>query len=156
VIRILVLDIDGVLTSGEVWLGEDGRESKTLFFRDIDALSAARREGRQIVLVTGEATPLVEVIARRLQLEHVYRGAKDKAAALRSVSVDLGVPLDEIGYVGDAPRDAPALELAGLGLAPADAAAEALEAADRVLTHAGGRGAVAEAIGIVFGASPAR
>ena len=64
---------------------------------------------------------------------------------MRAVAHDLGVPLEEICFVGDAPRDAPALEIVGLGLAPADAAEEALAAADRVLAHDGGRGAVGEA-----------
>jgi 3-deoxy-D-manno-octulosonate 8-phosphate phosphatase (KDO 8-P phosphatase) len=150
VIRVLALDIDGVLTNGEVRFDEEGRESKALFFRDIDAVFAAKRRGLRIVLVSGEATPLVDVIARRLEIADVYPAAKDKAAALGSIARDLAVPLGEICYVGDAPRDAPALELVGLGLAPADAAEEALAAADRVLRHDGGRGAVGEAIALVL------
>ena len=149
-IRVLALDIDGVLTNGEVRFDEDGRESKALFFRDIDAVFAGKREGLRIVLVTGESSPLVDVIARRLDVTDVYRDAKDKAAALRAVAHDLGVPLEEICFVGDAARDAPALEIVGLGLAPADAAAEALAAADRVLASNGGRGAVGEAIALVL------
>ena len=149
-IRVLALDIDGVLTNGEVRFDDDGRESKALFFRDIDAIFMARRTGLRIVLVTGEATPLVDVIARRLDIADVYRDAKDKAAALRAVAHDLDVPLEEICFVGDAPRDAPGLELVGLGLAPADAAEEALAAADRVLARDGGRGAVGEAIAVVL------
>jgi 3-deoxy-D-manno-octulosonate 8-phosphate phosphatase (KDO 8-P phosphatase) len=150
VIRVLALDIDGVLTNGEVRFDEDGRESKALFFRDIDAVFAAKREGLRIVLVTGESTPLVDVIARRLDVTDVYRDAKDKAAALRAVAHDLAVPLEEICFVGDAPRDAPALEIVGLGLAPADAADEALAAADKVLARDGGRGAVGEAIAFLL------
>ena len=92
-IRVLALDIDGVLTNGEVRFDEDGRESKALFFRDIDAVFAAKREGLRIVLVTGESSPLVDVIARRLDVTDVYRDAKDKEAALRAVAHDLGVPL---------------------------------------------------------------
>jgi 3-deoxy-D-manno-octulosonate 8-phosphate phosphatase (KDO 8-P phosphatase) len=150
-IRLLALDIDVVLTTGEVRLDEDGRETKTLFVRDLDAIFAARRDGLQVVLVTGEATPIVDVIARRLEVEHVYRDAKDKVAALDAVVRDLGVPLAEICYVGDGARDAPALTAAGLGLAPSDAGPEARAAADRVLESAGGRGAVAEAIAVVTG-----
>jgi 3-deoxy-D-manno-octulosonate 8-phosphate phosphatase (KDO 8-P phosphatase) len=149
VIRLLVLDIDGVLTNGEVILDETGRESKSLSFRDIDAVFAARRAGLQLALVTGEATPIVDVIARRLEIERVYAGRKDKDAALRDVAADCGVELSEVCFVGDSARDAPALELAGLGLAPADADADARAAADRVLEASGGRGAVAEAIALV-------
>ncbi len=151
-IRLLALDIDGVFTNGEVRFDEDGRESKTLFYRDIDAVFAARRAGLEIVLVTGEETPIVDVIARRLDVETVFRGHKDKAEAVHAIARGFKFELEEIAYVGDAPRDAPALELVGLGLAPSDAAPEARGASDRVLESAGGRGAVSEAIGIVLGA----
>jgi YrbI family 3-deoxy-D-manno-octulosonate 8-phosphate phosphatase len=146
VIRVVALDIDGVLTNGEVILDQDGRESKSLFFRDIDAVFAARRAGLRVVLVTGEDTPMVDAIARKLDCADVYRGRKDKVEALEAI----GIALEEICFVGDASRDAPALAAAGLGLAPSDAASEAQTAADRVLEHAGGRGAVGEAIALVL------
>jgi len=153
VIRLLVLDIDGVLTNGEVTFDEDGRESKSLFFRDIDAVFAARRAGLPVALVTGEATPIVDVIARRLAIERVYAGRRDKVEALAAVAADHGLTLDEICFVGDSARDAPALELAGLGLAPSDAHQDARAAADRVLTLPGGRGAVGEAIELALAAA---
>ena len=146
-VSVLVLDIDGVLTNGEVILDGDGRESKSLFFRDIDAVFAARQAGLRVVLVTGENTPIVDAIARKLDVVEVHRDRKDKLEALHV----LGVPLQYVCFVGDSPRDAPALEAAGLGLAPADAAPEALAAADRVLESPGGRGAVGEAIALVLG-----
>jgi 3-deoxy-D-manno-octulosonate 8-phosphate phosphatase (KDO 8-P phosphatase) len=150
VIRALVLDVDGVLTDGLVRLDEDGRETKTLFFRDLDALGDARRAGLVVALLTGESTRLVDVLARRLEVEHVRSGAKDKAAGLEDLRADLGVAADELCYVGDADRDAPALVLAGLGLAPADATSAARTAADAVLDARGGRGAVAEAVALVL------
>jgi 3-deoxy-D-manno-octulosonate 8-phosphate phosphatase (KDO 8-P phosphatase) len=150
VIRALVLDVDGVLTDGLVRLDEDGRETKTLFFRDLDALGDARRAGLLVALLTGEATPLVDVLARRLEVEHVRSGAKDKVAGLEDLRADLGVAAEELCYVGDADRDAPALALAGLGLAPADATSAARGAADAVLDARGGRGAVAEAVALVL------
>src|SRR5262245_24021761 len=99
-----------------------------------------------MALVTGEATPIVDVIARRLEIERVYTGRRDKVEALANVASDHGLSLDEICFVGDAARDAPALELAGLGFAPSDAHEDARAAADRVLRLPGGRGAVGEAI----------
>ncbi len=149
-IRVVALDIDGVVTNGEVILDEAGRESKALFFRDIDAVFAARRAGLEIVLVTGEETAIVGVIARKLGIERVWAGRKDKHVVLPELAAELGVELEEVCYVGDAPRDAPALELAGLGLAPADAAPEARAAADGVLVAPGGRGAVSEALALVL------
>ena len=86
-IRVLVLDIDGVLTDGKVMLDDAGRELKMLSYRDIDAVFLARRRGVQVVLVTGEASPWVDMIARRLEIRHVYQGAKDKCQALRDVCI---------------------------------------------------------------------
>ena len=103
------------------------------------------------MLVTGEATPLVDVIARRLDIADVYRDAKDKAAALRAVAHDLDVPLEEICFVGDAPRDAPGLELVGLGpRARRMPRRKRSPRRDRVLARDGGRGAVGEAIALVL------
>ncbi|MCK4785589.1 MAG: HAD hydrolase family protein [Desulfobacteraceae bacterium] len=149
-IQVLVLDIDGVLTDGKVTLDDSGRERKTLSYRDIDAVFLAQRRGLQVVLVTGEAVPLVDTIARRLEISHVYRGAKDKCQALRSVCTELGVSLQQVCYVGDSQRDADALAMVGLGLAPSDAIRAAQVAAHRVLQHQGGDGAVAEAVEIIL------
>jgi YrbI family 3-deoxy-D-manno-octulosonate 8-phosphate phosphatase len=150
VIRLLVLDVDGVLTNGEVLLDEEGRESKSLFFRDVDAVYAARRAGLLLGIVSGEATRMVDVVARRLEIDDVHSGRHDKADAVAEVAAAAGVPLEETCYVGDADRDAPALARVGLGLAPADASAAARAAADRVLRAGGGRGAVEEAVALVL------
>jgi YrbI family 3-deoxy-D-manno-octulosonate 8-phosphate phosphatase len=150
VIRLLALDVDGVLTTGDVLLDEDGRESKTLFFRDVDAVFAARRAGLRLALVSGEQTPMLQVIAARLEVDTVVGGRKDKEIAVAEVAAAAGLTLAEVCYVGDAIRDAPALRAVGLGLAPADAAAAAREAADRVLDASGGRGAVEEAVELLL------
>jgi YrbI family 3-deoxy-D-manno-octulosonate 8-phosphate phosphatase len=106
-----------------------------------------------VALLSGEATPILSVIAGRLGVENVVAGRKDKEAALAEIAAAAGVPLDQVCYVGDSPRDAPALRAAGLGLAPADAADEARSAADETLRADGGRGAVAEAVSIVLARS---
>jgi YrbI family 3-deoxy-D-manno-octulosonate 8-phosphate phosphatase len=149
-ISVLALDIDGVLTDGRVIYDEDGRESKALSYRDIDAVYSARRRGLQVVLVTAEATPWVEMISRRLKVSHVFRGAKDKARVLEELCTELGVDMKEVCFVGDSLRDADALAIAGVGLAPSDAARQARKAADRVLKNPGGSGAVAEAVELVL------
>jgi YrbI family 3-deoxy-D-manno-octulosonate 8-phosphate phosphatase len=150
VIRLLVLDVDGVLTDGTVTLDEEGRESKRLFFRDVDAVHAARRAGLRLALVSGEATRMVDVVARRLEIDDVHAGRHDKAEAVAEVAAAADVRLEEVCFVGDGNRDAPALELVGLGLAPADASDAARKAADRILAASGGRGAVEEAVAFVL------
>lgn len=149
-INVLVLDIDGVLTDGTVILDKTGEELKTLSYRDIDAVFFAHREQLRVVLVTGEDSPWVETVAKRLQVARVYRGAKDKRKALKEVCADLQARQEDICYVGDSWRDAEAFKEVGLALAPADASEAARSAAHRVLHHRGGSGAVAEAVSIVL------
>ena len=149
-LSVLALDIDGVLTDGKVTIDEQGRESKTLSYRDIDAIFLAHRSGLRIVLITGETSPWVDLIARRLEATHVYQGAKEKEEALKNLCRDLGVDLSQVCYVGDSPRDVAAVAIAGLGLAPADAHHSVKAAADRVLQCSGGDGTVAEAVDILL------
>lgn len=144
-IKLLALDIDGVLTDGRVMLSESGEEVKVINFHDLDRLTALKRKGMPVVLVTGEQGTMAETLARRFGVAAVY-GAKDKLAAVQQVAQEHGVRLDEICYVGDSDRDAPALSAVGLGLAPANATAAAKSAAHRVLKKSGGDGVVDEAV----------
>ena len=146
VIKVLVLDIDGVLTDGRLILDELGRESKQVSFRDIDAIFLAKRNGLKIVLATGENTPWVDMLGKRLEADQVYLGAKDKAKAVSQVAQTLSVDYSNICYIGDSWRDVDAFALVGLSFAPADAMEVALGQAHHQLIHRGGDGAVAEAI----------
>jgi len=150
-IKVLALDIDGVLTDGRAGIASEGTLSKVIAFHDLDAVTAARRAGLEIVLVTGEHGPEVDQIASRFGVKEVVRNAKDKVAALRETSARLGVPLKAFCYVGDSDRDAPAFADVGLGLAPANATPAALAGARQVLSRRGGDGAVAEAVRLILG-----
>ena len=149
-ISVLALDIDGVLTDGRVTLDDSGRELKTLSYRDIDAISLAQSRGLRLVLVTGEESTWVDMIARRLGISEVYKGAKDKHRALQTLCSELGIDPKQVCYVGDSARDLPGLNIVELGLVPADAALASVPGKHRVLKHPGGNGAVAEAIQIVL------
>ena len=145
-IRLLALDIDGVLTDGTASLSPGNAESKRICFQDLDAVAAVRQAGVELALVTGEDNALVDSVAARFGITRVRRGAKDKLASLHELAGELGLPLAAVCYVGDGDRDAPALAQVGLGLAPADATPAARAAAHRVLQACGGHGAVAEAV----------
>lgn len=149
-IRLLALDIDGVLTDGTTSLAAGTLETKCISFQDLDAVGVARRAGLALALVTGEDNALVDVIADRFSIAHLKRGAKDKLTALKELAAELGLSLNDICYVGDSDRDAAALVEVGLALAPANATPAARAAAHRVLTAAGGQGAVAEAVRLVL------
>lgn len=149
-ISIIALDVDGVLTNGTVMLDEAGRETKALCYRDIDAVFLARREGLRIVLITGEQSPWVDMLANRLQVDRVYQGAKDKRKAIHRLIADEQIHLGDVCYIGDSRRDAEAFADVGFSLAPADAVSQAQQAADRVLKTKGGFGAVAEAVELIL------
>jgi 3-deoxy-D-manno-octulosonate 8-phosphate phosphatase (KDO 8-P phosphatase) len=145
-IRWLVLDVDGVLTDGTVLLMESGDEVRGVHFHDLDAVASWRRRGLGVAILSGEDTPASRRIAARFGVTTATWGEKDKLAGLRALAERVGVALDEICYVGDSDREAPALAAAGLGLAPADATTRARAAAHEVLAVGGGRGAVAAAV----------
>lgn len=142
-VRLLVLDIDGVLTDGSDSIppGE-----KRLFLRDLDALTRARRDGLGIAFLTGEPREVAEPIVKRCGGGVALYGMKDKAQGMRTLVEQHGLSMEEVCYVADGERDAPALEYVGLALTPCDASNAARSVADRVLSSRGGRGAVEEAV----------
>ncbi len=144
-IRLVVLDVDGVLTDGTVLLTASGDEARAVHFHDLDAVARMRRGGVEVAVLSGEDTAAGRRVGERFGVAHATWGSKDKLQGLRDLAEVIGVTLDETCYIGDADRDAPALVAAGIGLAPADATARARAAADHVLAVGGGRGAVAAA-----------
>lgn len=150
-IRVLALDIDGVLTDGTFLLSTTGDEQKRLSLRDLDAAVRARRAGLTVLLVTGESGPMVQAIAKRLQADCVLESAKEKLTVLRDWLAKTGLGFSEVCYLGDADRDAELLRAVGLGLAPADASEMARRSARFTLRSRGGHAAVEEALTLVEG-----
>jgi len=155
-IKAVAMDVDGVLTDGTVWLDETGRESKRVSFADIMGISLGRRAGLHFAFVSGENGPVLDQIAVKFGVLEVYRGCKDKAAALREFASRHDVGLDEVCFIGDDVNDLPAFELCGLAVAPADAQPAARAKADLVTTRPGGGGSVREVVDtLLAGGSPA-
>jgi 3-deoxy-D-manno-octulosonate 8-phosphate phosphatase (KDO 8-P phosphatase) len=149
-INAVAMDVDGVLTDGTVWLDETGRESKRVSFADIMGVSMGRRAGLHFALMSGESGPSLDQIAAKFGVLEVYRGCKDKAAALLEFALRHDVRVDEICFIGDDVNDLPAFELCGLAVAPADAQPPALARAAFVTTRPGGAGAVREVIDMLL------
>lgn len=145
-IRGLALDVDGVLTDGGLWWGPGGDEWKRFSFADIMGVSLARRAGLALALISGEKSPLVDRFAEKLHIPHVVKGCRDKAAALRDFAAAAGLTLAQVCYMGDDINDLPAMRLAGLSAAPANAAAGVLAQAGFIASHPGGNGAVRELV----------
>ena len=113
-------------------------------------ISLGRKAGLVFGLISGEPSPLVDRFAAKMQITHVYKGIKDKGAALREFSETTGIPLARICFMGDDVNDLPAFALAGLTAAPANAQPPVLAAATLRLTQTGGNGAVRELIELVL------
>jgi len=145
-IRVLALDVDGVLTDGGIWWGPDGEEWKRFCFADIMGLSLARRAGLIVGLISGEDSPLVDRYAAKLSIPFVAKKCRDKAAALRDLASSSGVALSAICYIGDDVNDLSAMEISGVSAAPANAANIVLAQATIIAKHAGGNGAVREIV----------
>lgn len=143
-IKLIVLDIDGVLTNGRVTVDIKGNEYKNLNYRDMDTISLLKQNGLNIALLTGEDTMLVDVIANRLGVSNVVKNAKDKEKSLRQISENTMIPLENICYIGDADRDIDALKLCDLSMVPRDATNKAKESASYVLETNGGDGLIQE------------
>lgn len=148
-IRLLVLDLDGVITDGTILLTPTGDELRSVHFHDLDAVAKVRRRGVDVAILSGENNPGGHRVAARFGIDEAVWGAKDKLAELKALTDRLGHSLTETCYVGDSDRDGPAIEAAGVGMAPADATPTAQRAADHVLTAIGGSGVVAEAVRVL-------
>lgn len=149
-IELLVLDVDGVLTDGRIIYSDAGTEVKEFHVRDGSGLKLWHWLGKRAAIITGRTSRIVEVRAAELDVQTVVQGAPDKLPALQRVLTDLGLRVDQAGYVGDDLPDVPALRACGLAAAVADACSEAKAAAHYVTTAAGGRGAVREVIELVL------
>lgn len=145
-IRILLLDVDGVLTDGGVTWQNDGIEQKTFNIRDGLGIRLWARSGGQVGIVTGRSSHVVELRARELGIEIVRQGVDDKPQAVAGILDEFGVAPEEAAFVGDDLPDLAVIRSCGMGFAVADACEEVRDAADVVTTARGGRGAVREVV----------
>lgn len=143
-LRLLALDVDGVLTDGRLYYGADGEMLKAFHTQDGHGLKLLADSGVTIALITGRRSQMVSKRATELGISHVIQGREDKAAALSELAHELGLTSRDIAYVGDDQPDVGALQWAGLSFAPSDAHVCAKEAADHTTTAGGGNGAVRE------------
>jgi 3-deoxy-D-manno-octulosonate 8-phosphate phosphatase (KDO 8-P phosphatase) len=149
-VRLLVLDVDGVLTAGGIQYASDGVELKTFHVRDGSALKLWRDTGRRAAIISGRASRVVEVRAAELGIDPVVQGAGDKLAAFREVLARTGLRPEQVAFVGDDLPDLPVLRNSGLAVAVADACPEVRADAQYVTRAPGGGGAVREAVELVL------
>jgi 3-deoxy-D-manno-octulosonate 8-phosphate phosphatase (KDO 8-P phosphatase) len=143
-IRLLLLDVDGVLTDGRIIYDARGIETKAFDVKDGHGLKLLQRSGIQVGIITGRSSEVVNVRARELGIDIVYQGAKDKLLPFEEILRNLQLAADEVAYMGDDLPDLPVLRRVGWAAAPADAVSEIKPYVHFVTSRPGGRGAVRE------------
>jgi 3-deoxy-D-manno-octulosonate 8-phosphate phosphatase (KDO 8-P phosphatase) len=149
-VKILILDVDGVLTDGRIVIDDAGLESKQFDVRDGHGLKMLMRCGIGVVLLTGRRSRVVEHRAADLGIAEVHQGILNKAEAFAEILKRREMAPEESACVGDDVVDIPLLRRTGFSVAVADAVPEARAIADYVTEHRGGRGAVREVCEVIM------
>ena len=148
-IKAIALDVDGVLTDGTFIWGPNGEEFKKFSFLDVMGISLGKKAGLIFAFISGEDSALIDRYAKKMGIIDVYKGCKDKAAALRDFAQKHNLELTQVCFMGDDVNDLPAMELAGISAAPASAHESARSKATVVTQFIGGQGAVRELIDLI-------
>jgi len=149
-IKLLLMDCDGVLTDGRIWLFENGEEQKGFHTRDGLGIDLLHRAGVRSGIISGRTSSAVEIRARTLGMSFLVQGHENKVEAFSDVLAQAGVTNAEVSYIGDDLNDIPLLVQSGLGVAVADAAFETRQRAHFVTKASGGFGAVREVIELIL------
>jgi 3-deoxy-D-manno-octulosonate 8-phosphate phosphatase (KDO 8-P phosphatase) len=149
-VRLLLLDVDGVLTDGSISVRGDGSEAKRFFIRDGLALVWAQRAGLQVGLLSGRRSDATTRRAAELGISLLVQGETDKRAAYSQIRTAQQLEDEQVAYMGDDLLDLPVLTRVGLSAAPADAVDEVLARVHWQSRFAGGRGAVRELVEVVL------
>jgi 3-deoxy-D-manno-octulosonate 8-phosphate phosphatase (KDO 8-P phosphatase) len=150
VVRLLLLDCDGVLTDGRITPVEGGEELKSFHTRDGHGLVMLHRAGLRSGIISGRTSRLVELRAADLGVAFVRQGALDKVEVFESLLAEAGVEPGRVAYVGDDVVDIPLMRRCGLGVAVADATPDTRDAAHHVTRLPGGSGAVREVCELIL------
>ncbi|AOV17946.1 hypothetical protein BJI67_13540 [Acidihalobacter aeolianus] len=149
-VRLMIFDVDGVLTDGRLILGDDGQEYKAFNSKDGHGMRMLADSGVALAILTGRSSRVVERRAADLGIDHVVQGRRDKLPAFEELLARIGLSAEAVAYVGDDIVDLPVMRRVGLAMAVADAAAEVRTHAHWVTAAAGGRGAAREACELVM------
>jgi 3-deoxy-D-manno-octulosonate 8-phosphate phosphatase (KDO 8-P phosphatase) len=151
-VKILVLDVDGVLTDGRLFYHDDGTESKAFDVRDGHGIKMLKQAGIETVLISGRTCRLVDKRAADLGITEVVQGVRDKVPILEKLLSERRLKSDEVAFVGDDVVDLTVMNRVGFAVAVADASEYLFDAAHYVTLAPGGRGAVREVAELILGA----
>jgi 3-deoxy-D-manno-octulosonate 8-phosphate phosphatase (KDO 8-P phosphatase) len=151
-VRMVAMDVDGVLTDAGMYYSESGDELKKFNTRDGMGIKMLQAAGLITAFITKEKTAIVEQRGRKLAVPEVHQGVDDKLSVLHSLVEKHGLTLDQVAYIGDDVNDLEALRAVGLSAAPADAIPAVLKCVHYVCGKKGGEGAVRELADLILAA----
>jgi len=145
-IRLILSDVDGVLTNGGIYFDNQGIEAKQFHIRDGLGIRMWQKAGHRFGIITGRSSHIVQVRAGELEVDIIRQGFEQKTPAVLELMQEFELEAREICYIGDDLIDLGPIQMVGLGVAVADAAAEVRQTADMTTQAVGGNGAVRETI----------
>ncbi len=149
-IKMLVMDVDGTLTDGCIYMGPDGEAMKAFNCQDGYAIAQLLPKlGITPVIITGRSSKIVSNRAAELKITHLYQGVSDKLPKLQEIAQQLGVEREGIAYIGDDLNDLDCMQYCGFSACPADAVPEIVQTVQYVCKRNGGRGAVREFVDLI-------
>jgi len=149
-VRLVVFDVDGVLTDGSLFIGDQGEEYKAFHSRDGLGMKMLRQSGVEIGIITARSSEVVRHRMESLDISHVYQGQLEKLPAFEELVARLGLSPEQTAYVGDDVVDLPVLRRAGLAIAVQDAHPLARQHAHWQTPHPGGRGAARDVCELIM------
>ena len=149
-IKLVIFDVDGVLTDGGLYVGAQGESMKRFYVKDGLAITLARQAGLKTAIITGRYSAMVEQRAKELSIDAVWQGCGDKCKAYRELKKKFNFGDEEIAYIGDDLLDLPIMLQVGFAAAVGDAAAEVKHSAHLIAAEDGGHGAVREILEFVL------
>lgn len=149
-IKLLLLDVDGVMTDGGIYFSERSDELKKFNIHDGYGIVKLQKSGVKVGILTGRSSPLVARRAQELGIVEVYQNLENKLDAYEQIKVKLNLSDSEIAYVGDDEPDIPVMKKVGLAACPANATAPVRRQADIVCKNRGGEGAVREVVDFIL------
>jgi 3-deoxy-D-manno-octulosonate 8-phosphate phosphatase (KDO 8-P phosphatase) len=149
-IRMVLLDVDGVMTNGQVMLLPDGEELKFFSIHDGFGIVCAMKSGIRIGIISGRSSKALKMRCEELNIEDLYMDTMEKLPALERISAERKISFDKIAFIGDDLPDLPILERVGLSVAPQNAHSIVKDRVDLVLQRSGGDGAVREFLDLLL------
>ena len=145
-IELIVLDVDGTMTDGKISYSENGDELKSFCVKDGLAIASWRKLGKQVAIITGRTSKIVERRAKELKIEYFYQGVGNKREVLEGLLKKLNLTMENVASIGDDLNDYAMLDAVQVAFVPANASHHVVKIADVVLNSRGGEGAVREMI----------